>query len=210
MSFEELEREVRQELWHERWRKMRPGVIVLVVMILLSVTGYKGWQYYQSEQEIAAAERYFQIQQLLEQDDPSSIDALQAIIADQGNLGYQWLAQFRLASQYIAEENPAQARQTLLELAQQQDLRPYLRTVALLQAALLPAPQEARTGILVQLTPLLSDTNPWRHIARMAEVELLLRENNTAAVREKIEVMLNDSSTPVSLRETMSNILAVL
>ena len=48
MSFEELEREVRQDLMAERWRKYRPGVIALVVSVLAAVAGYKGCLLYTS------------------------------------------------------------------------------------------------------------------------------------------------------------------
>ena len=196
MSFEELDREVRQDLMAERWRKYRPGIIALVVSVLAAVGGYKGYQYYQQQQELAAAENYYTATRILLQDREAGLAALEGVMQDTGALGYQGLAQLQLAAEYLDRNEPEPAREILLDLADNPKTPAVFVASATIQAAMIAADQETRQDALRRLQPFLRDDNPWRHAARVAAVELALKAEDFARAREIVQLGLEDPATP--------------
>lgn len=210
MSFEELDREVRQDLMAERWRKYRPGIIALVLSVLAAVGGYKGYQYYQQQQEITAADLYYNATQVLLQDRDAGIVALEGVIQNNNALGYRALAQLKLAAEYVHNDEPEPARTLLLGLADDTQTPKFFVASATIQAAMIPADPETNTDLLRRLTPLLHDDSPWRHAARVAAVELALINGDKAKALEILQLSLEDSGTPQTARVRINKLQTLL
>ena len=210
MSFEELDREVRQDLMAERWRKYRPGIIAMVVSVLAAVGGYKGYQYYQQQQEIAAAQTYYNATQILLQDRDAGLAALESVMQDNSTLGYQALAQLKLTSEYLNNDEPEPARAILLDLADNPKTPEFLVASATVQAAIIPTDQDNNADILGRLEPFLTDDSPWRHAARVAALELALKADDQAKTREILQLGLDDPATPQTSRIRIRKLQAIL
>ncbi len=194
----------------ERWRKYRPGVIALVVSVLAAVAGYKGYQYYQQQAEITAAQNYYNATQILLQDQEAGLAALESVMQDKSALGYQALAQLRLAAEYIDAEDFEPARAVLLDLADSPETPEFFVASASIQAALIPAASDNHAPLLLRLQPFLRDDSPWRHAARIAAVELALKSGNQDKAREILQQGVDDSSTPQSSRVRINKLLTIL
>ena len=210
MSFEELEREVRQDLMAERWRKYRPGVIALVVSVLGAVAGYKAYQYYQQQAEIQAAQNYYNATQVLLQDQESGLAALEIVMQDKGALGYQALAQLKLAAEYITAKDFEPAQAVLLDLADNPETPDFLVASASIQATLIPTAPETHAALLLRLEPFLRDDSPWRHAARIAATELTLKSGQQDKALDILQRGFDDPETPQSSRARINKLLTIL
>lgn len=210
MSFEELEREVKQDILAERWRRFLPGIIALITSVVLGVGGYKGYQYYQEQESLHAAQSFYHATNTLIYQREEGLYLLEQVIQNPEALGYQPLAQFALASEYIQDGNLVPVRDILLDIADNPKVSAQFVALATLQAAMISGDAEVNQALSKRLVPYLSSDSSWRHLARIAEAELALSNNDTSKAREIFTTALEDEQTPPEVRQRIGEMLSLL
>ena len=206
MSFEELNREVKRDLQIEQIRKYLPGIITLIVSIVIGLGGYQAYQYYLQQQQLAASALFFEAEQAYEQNQLMGLTALEEVMQNDSAFGYQELAQFRVAGILLEQGKQPEAREVLLDLANRPETPSIMVTLATLYVAFMENDPAQAHAISNRLKPLTSDDTPWRHLARLAELELTLASGKNSKAVTLIDTILADAQTPVSIKIRLENL----
>ena len=98
------------------WAGNGSALVIGVVLGLVVIIGWQGWQWYQDRQAVKAADIYQQIEPALAGDsvDEQALDSVERLKADYSNTPYAADAAMRLASQYVQQQDYDKAREQLM------------------------------------------------------------------------------------------------
>src|SRR4051812_37776026 len=97
--FREVDEDLRREQLKRLWDRFAPYILGLAVLIVLAVSGYKLWEYWQRHQAESSGDRFVAALDLSDQGKATeAIAALQGV-AGEGSGSYPVLARFAIASQ---------------------------------------------------------------------------------------------------------------
>ncbi len=94
----EVDEEVRLEQYQRLWKHYGNFVIALTVVVVASVAGYKGWQYYDVSRSETAAREYFAALSLAAQGKPEEAASGLQAVGGGGHRGYAMLARLQRAA----------------------------------------------------------------------------------------------------------------
>src|SRR5262245_8021006 len=107
--FREVDEDLRREQLKRLWDRFAPYILGLAVLIVLAVSGYKLWEYWQRSQAETSGDRFIAALDLAQQGrSADAIAALQSLATD-GTGGYPVLARFAMASQKADQGDAAGA-----------------------------------------------------------------------------------------------------
>lgn len=132
------------------WKENGVAVVVGVLLVLGSVGGYKGWQYWRVQQAMDAAQLYEQHNSYLEEDLEEEAYALgDRLRREYGSTPYAWMASLISARAHLEAQQPEEAKR-LLEWVREHAEDGLFGPVATLRLArLLAAEQEWERGLEV-------------------------------------------------------------
>src|SRR6202521_4200621 len=135
--FREVDEDLRREQLQRLWDRFAPYILGLAVLIVLAVSGYKLWEYWQNHQAEASSDRFIAAMDLADTGKTAdSIAALQALAID-GSGGYPALARFLIASEKTDTGDTTGAVADYDALAARTDVPVDIRNMARLRAAFL-------------------------------------------------------------------------
>jgi hypothetical protein len=204
----EVEEELRRERFERIWKEYGTFILAGAALIVIGVFGYK----YVENRRLTAAqtsgERYESAMDLASTGkDGSAEKEFQAIVAD-GTGGYPELARLQLAGVLLKQGKKVEAVAAYDELAKSADADPMLRDYAALQAAAARMGEADFTELQNRLTPLMSDTNPWRFSARELLGVAAFKAGKADEARTTLTPLLVDQKTPQSIAERAQIVLA--
>jgi hypothetical protein len=162
----EVDEEVRLEQYKQLWKRYGNLVIAVTVIVVVSVAGYKGWEYYELKRSEAAAREYFAAAKLAEENKSEEAAKALETIGEGGHHGYAMLANLQRAADLGKAGKIREAVGAYDAIAAATDNEPAIRDIARIRAAYLLADSAAPAELAKRVQALDAAGNPWRNPAR--------------------------------------------
>ena len=210
--FDEVNEDLRAERAERLLKKYAWLLVAVAVAIVGAAAGWQLWTRWQTRQDEAAAVRYVEAQNAIEQPGASKTDQLPVLIQLAANApeGYKTLARLRAAG-LKADAGDLQGAVALWnEVAGDVKADPLLRDLATLQISLRELDHGDPAQLEARLKPLADPTNPWSMLAREQLAMLDLRQNKPDDARKTLRMLSIDIGAPAGLRTRASALLTGL
>lgn len=195
----EVDEEYRRDRVIQIWRRYGGLIIVLAVLLVLGVGGWRYWQHLQGGRAEAASARLEEANRLAREGKPDEAERVFRTLAAEAPPGYQVLARFRLAAE--TGQRDAEAGAKLFDaLAVDPGTDAVLQDLARLRAAMLRIDKGDPAQVQASLERLAQPTNPWRHTAREMLGLIGLKRGQFDAAGRWFDQIAADRETPQSLR----------
>ncbi|WP_018184214.1 tetratricopeptide repeat protein [Kaistia granuli] len=198
--FHEVEDDLRREKAKRLWARFGPYVLLVAVLIVAGVGGWRGWEYWREQQAAAEGDRFVAALKLAS--DNKHDEAITALneIAATGTGGYPVLAGFRAASELAATKKTDEAVKAFDAIAARADTPALLKAMARLRAALLVVDSSDLAAMKSRVGDLAEVGNPWRHSARELLGLTAWRNGDAEAARGYFQSIADDPETPQSMQ----------
>ncbi len=132
------------------WKDNGVAVVVGVLLVLGSVGGYKGWQYWRVQQATDAALLYEQHNSYLEEDlEEEAYELAARLRREYGGTPYAWMASLISARAHLEAQRPEEAKHLLEWVHERAEDGLFAPVAALRLARLLAAEQDWERGLEV-------------------------------------------------------------
>ena len=196
--FREVDEEVRQEQFKKLWERYGNAAIALCFLVVATVAGYKGWQYWQVSQSESAALTFFQAAKLAEAGKgDEALTQFQTI----DHSGYAVLAQLREANILASQGRREDAVKMYDTVAADARADAALRDLAKIRAGYVLADTLKSDELAARVGAFNQPNNPWRHAAREIIGISAWRTGDLALANRTMDSILADADTPQSLRQ---------
>jgi hypothetical protein len=208
--FREVDEDLRREQLKKLWDRFAPYILGLAVLIVLAVSGYKLWEYWQRSQAEASGDRFIAALDLAQEGKGSeAIAALQALAAD-GSGGYPVLARFVVASQRADQGDVPGAVADFDAIAARGDVPQDIRNMARMRAAMLLVDTAPVADLNQRVGNLAAVGNPWRHSAREVLALAAWRAGDLASANSYFTQITADQEAPPDMRQRAQVMLALV
>lgn len=198
----EVDEEYRREQIAQIWRRFGGLIVVVAVLVLAGIGGWRYYEQVQQDRAHAAATRFDEALRLSRDGKPDEAEkALSALAAD-APAGYQLLARFRLAAE-TGRQNAESGAKAYDTLAADASLGGTLQDLARLRGTMLRADTPEAEASQRDLERLSSPTNPWRHTAREMLGLASLKKGDLEAAGRWFDQIAADRETPAGLRSRL-------
>jgi hypothetical protein len=206
--FSEVDEEVRRERLKKLWEQYGVHIIVLAVLIVLAVGGWRAYQWYEARRAAEAGAAFEAAIELSEQGKSEEAEAAFAKIGKEGTAGYRALARLREAGE-MSKRDPKAAVAIYDELAADRSLSQVLQDLAAVRAGYLLVDSATYDELRRRLEPLTAPDRTFRHSARSLLALAAWRANDVAGARRWSDMILADAETPASTRGRIEMLLAL-
>ena len=203
--FDEVEEELREERMKEILKKYGGLIFAACVLVVLAVGGWRGWSWYQGQQDQDAASRYFaasartEVSGVAGVNRPEAITAFEAITTTAPH-GYAVLARLRAAALRADAGDLAGASAEWDRVAADSSADPLLRDLASLTWCFYHADKDDPALVEGRLKPLAAPGNAWRSLAQEQLALLALKQGQTEAARTQLKKLAEDTTAPTGVR----------
>lgn len=197
--FNEIDEDIRREQLSRLWRRFGPLLILLAVLIVVGVGGWRYWEYSKAKEAAAAGERYVAAMALAQDGKPAEAEAALKAIANDGPQGYRVLARFRAASE-LARTDPAGGLAGFEAIAQDGSVSALLRDMARVRAAFLLVDTGSQSDVASRVEVLAAPGNAWRHAARELMALAAWKAGDVADTRRWAQDLIGDIEAPAGSR----------
>jgi hypothetical protein len=210
--FREIDEELRQEKFDKLWRRYGKFVIAAVVVLVLAVAGYKGWQQYQTSQRVEDGARFATAKALLQNGKTEDARALFAALGRESGTIYGDLSRFHSAALLAKTGDLAGAVEAYRKIAADSSISRPLRDLAVVLGALnsMNDPSADLAALSASLKPLSEAGNPWRYSALEIMALIAQKSGDTATARGYFQRLVDDPEAASGVRGRASQMLAIL
>jgi len=207
--FQEVDEEVRRERLEQLWKRYGNYVIAVAIVILAGIGAWRGYIYWQERKAAEAGAAYEAASLLAEQSKHKEAEEAFAKLAADGTTGYRGLARLREAGQ-LGLSDPKAAVAAYDALASDASLGRSMQDLANVRAALLLVDTASYQELRGRLEPLTAPDRPFRHSARELLAFSAWRSGDNAATHQWIDAVVNDPSTPSTIRSRVDVLAALI
>jgi hypothetical protein len=208
--FREVDEDVRNDRWMALWQQYGIYLITAVVVIVLAVAGRAFWINYTNEKQAAESTQYDSaISLILAGDDIGGLNKLEEIVGNTSST-YADLASFKIASQYIANDDKLAALTVYDGLKENSNVDEKLQGLASLLGAIIALDVESNDQAHARLLPLAVYGESWYYSAQEFLALLALRSGKTAEAISIYSDLVNDQVTPAGIKQRSGEILSVI
>jgi len=207
--FNEVDEELRRDKAQELFTRFRPVIIIATLAIVLGVSGYKGWQWYDAQQKAQAAEHYTAAANLLKAGDFVGAEKAFEDFAAKASKGYAALAKMELASIKAQTGKAAEAAQLYMQAADAFN-DPLYKDLATLRAVMVVADDLSLADLDARLALLTGPGRPFRFTARELLAAKAFEEGNMARAREDYTYLSLALDAPTGARTRAGQALALM
>jgi hypothetical protein len=205
--FREVDEDVRQEQYKKLWDKFGNYFIGLCFVIVASVAGFKGYQYYQKTRSEASAIVYFD--GLKNAQAGKAEDAIRALAAVDHS-GFKQLASLQAAIVLAGQGKTKEAVAAFDAIAADSTVDATLRDVAKIRAGYLLADTAKPDELLTRLGGFDKDGQVWRHAAREIFGIAAYRTGDYAMADRYMNANFTDAETPPDMRDRAQIMIQLL
>lgn len=199
---QEVSEEIRQDRMFRLWKRYAPYVIGAIIVIVGAAAVWN-WMQHRAVLEARETGGAFIAAEL------GSVEAQEALVEEIDDEA-EVVAQLRLASALLVNDQADRAAEVYRTVAAREDLAPPYRHLAVLNAVKLEA-ESAEPGALIgELAPLVEEDAPYRPLALELRALLHLQAGDAAAAREDLEAVLAAPAVTAETRRRVSGFLAAL
>lgn len=205
---EEVENDIRKEKLLQLWKQYGKQVMGGVAAIVILISGYNFWSYYEKNKRIQMAEKLMAAQDFIGQGEADKAQTILSSLAADSHTIYQPLALFQKAGLVVQiGQKPEEALQIYHQLSVNPKIDPLWRGLATLLGVMIgiDQPDAKIDDLLTQLSPLTTDQNPWRYLANEIKGVLLHRKGEHTQAAQLFAKLVQDSQTPpgISMRSRL-------
>ncbi|MGB9141357.1 MAG: tetratricopeptide repeat protein [Aestuariivirga sp.] len=205
--FREVDEEVRQEQYKKLWEKFGNYFVALCLVIVASVAGVKGYQYFQMKQSQAAAVVYFDA--VKSASDRKFDDALKALDAV-NHPGFKQLGSLQQANVLAEQGKTKEAVAAFDALAADKSADTSLRDLARIRAGYLLADSLKPDELISRLGSFDRDGQVWRHAAREIFGLAAYRTGDFSMADRYMNANFADPDTPQDMRQRAQVMIQLL
>lgn len=208
--FQEIDEELRQDRVAKLWNRYGNYVIVVAVLIVLLVGGYKYWTAWDLENRQTESATYQSaVSQAVGGNVSAAIDTLGQLARSAGS-GYGVLAQLKQAALAAREGDVEAAVLAYGEVAADNGVATVLRDLARVRSVA----ARVATGDPAELEVLLDSIavvgNPWRPMALELKAIIAIKAGDTATAKILFTELADDAETPSGMRARAAEVLKAL
>ena len=205
--FREVDEEVRQEQYKKLWDKFGNYFVALCFIIVASVAGVKGYQYFQVKQSQAAAVVYFDgVKRASEGKFDDALKALAAV----NQPGFKQLGLLQQAS-ILAEQGKTKESVAAFDaLAGDPSVDSNLRDLARIRAGYLLVDSLKPDELISRLGSFDKDDQVWRHAAREIFGLSAYRTGDYSMADRYMNANFADPDTPQDMRQRAQVMIQLL
>lgn len=207
--FHEVDEEVRREQLKKLWDRYGNHLLVLAVLVVIAVGGWRGYEYWQARKAAEAGAAFEQAMSLVDAGKHQEAEATFARIMTDGTQGYRSLARLQEAGA-VARRDPKAAVAAYDALAVDSTLDQKLRELAALRAGFILVDSATLDEMNRRIEPLAGPNGAFRHSARELLALTAWRMGDVKAVRRWSDVIMADAETPASIRNRTEMLLALV
>jgi len=207
--FQEVDEEVRKDQLKKLFEKYQYLIVSGVVLILLAVAGWRGYEYWMAKQSVEAGTAFEAAAMLAAQGKHEEADAAFAKVANEGTPIYRQLARVRRAGE-LAHTDTKAAVAMYETIAADGSIGRDLQDLAGMRAGVLLMDAGSFSEARTQLEPLSADQRPYRHTAREFLALSAWRAGDIPAVRRWHDVIATDLLTPPATRNRIEMLMALV
>ncbi len=208
--FREVDEDVRRDKIVSVWNRFGNLIVVVSLLVVVGVGGYKAWQYWQAQKAEADGLRWYEAVRLAEQGKDAEADAAFNAIADTGHKGYAVLARLSQASELGHDGKRDEAVALYDQVIADSAADAPLRELARVRAAYLLVDTASVADLTKRLDGMTATTSPWRHGAREVLALANYREGNYKPASDLAAEILADPATPAGMRARVQLVAAHL
>lgn len=208
--FREVDEEVRQDRAKGMWKKYGVYIIALAALAVVSVSGFKAWQYYSLQQAEKAGVAYLENMVLVDNgEDAKALEAFRAM-SQKGSTGFYLLSKFQEAGLLAKAGKDGEAVAVYDELADNSSLDESLRNLARFRAALLLSNTASFKEVEDRIGDLATTGNPWRQSAQEILAITAFRTGDLIKAEEIFVVLSTDPETPNDMRTRATAMISII
>ena len=207
--FHEVDEEVRRDQLKKLWERYGLYAIVLAVLIVGGIAGWRGYQYWEARKAAEAGAEFEAAIALSEAGKHKEAEDAFAKIAGQAPAGYRVLARMRVAAE-LADRDPKAAVAAYDEIAADRSLGQTLQDAATLRAAMLLLDTAPLSDMQRRLDPLAEPARTFRHSARELLALSAWRAGDATAARRYLDMIAADGETPQGTRQRADMLSALI
>jgi hypothetical protein len=206
--FREVDEEVRREQLHKLWDRYQNLIVAAVVLVILGVGGWRGYEYWQTKKAMESGGAFEQALTLSEAGKHAEAESALAKIASDGTPSYRNLAGMRRAAE-LAETDPKASITAYEAIAADRSAGPIMQDLAALRVGSLQIDQGASADAVKRLEPLAAADRPFRHSAREMLALAAWRSGNAAEAKRWFDMISTDPQTPPATRSRVEMLMAL-
>lgn len=206
----EVDEEVRLEQYQKLWKRYGNLVLAVGFLVVASVAGYKGWQYYDLKRSEAAAREYSAAMNLAGQGKAEEAAGALAELGTGGHHGYAILARLRHAAALSKAGKTDEAVSAFDALAGEAGVPPAIRDLGRIRAAYLLADTAAPADLAKRVETLNVAGNPWRNLAREIVALASYRARDYLAADRLMNEILADPEATETQRRRAQLMISLL
>ena len=208
--FREVDEEVRQDRAKDMWKKYGVYIMALAALIVVSVSGFKAWQYYSSQQAEKAGVAYLKNMVLVDNgEDAKALEAFRAM-SQKGSSGFYLLSKFQEAGLLAKAGKNDEAIELYDTLADNTAIDDSLRNLARFRAALLLSNNASFKEVENRIGELATTGNPWRQSAQEILALTAFRTGDLIQAEEIFAILSTDPETPNDMRTRATAMLSII
>ncbi len=207
--FNEIDEELRRDRVAQIWKNHSAKLIVLAVLLVAAVAGWRYYEYMERRAAEAAGARYEAALQLSREGKNAEAEAAFAAIVDDKSSSYRQLARLRAAAE-AGRADAAKGAAAFEAVAADQTVPQDLRQLATLRAAALKIDGGDPKAAVASLETLARDDVPWRNSARELLGLAALKSGDFDGAGRWFDAIVTDPSSPQSLRSRVEVYLALV
>ena len=207
--FDEVDEEVRRDQLKKLWDQYSIYMIVIALLIIAGVGGWRGYQYLEAKKAAEAGAAFDKAAELSEQNKHAESEAAFADLVAKAPSGYRILARLRMATE-VASRDPQAAAKLFDEMAADRSVGTAEQDLARIRSAQLLLETSTYPNMLQRLESATAPTSTFRHTARELLALSAWRANDATAARQWLDLIVNDGETPSSLRSRAEALQALL
>ncbi|WP_398472071.1 tetratricopeptide repeat protein [Tardiphaga sp.] len=207
--FNEVDEDLRREQLKRIWEKYSLLIILVAVLIVGGVGGWRAYSYLEGKKAAEAGAAFDKASELSEQNKPAEAEAAFTKLAAEAPAGYRTMARLRAAGE-AAKRDPAAAVKLYDEVIADNTVGANEKDLARVRAGTLLVETAAYDALLAKLEPATSATGTYRHSARELLALAAWKAGNAADTRKWVEAISNDNDTPSSIRTRAESLQALL
>tara|TARA_B110000444_G_C18573884_1_gene470708 strand:- start:8 stop:673 length:666 start_codon:yes stop_codon:yes gene_type:complete len=208
--FKEIDEDLRQQKYADLWKRYNKLLIGILIIVVVSVGSYKGWEAYQLNRKYEASNFFSSALKSIQANNLNAANSILSNIKESSNSGYSILSKFNQALILSQKGDKNTAAKSYLALSENMDIEKTYRDIAIILFALNSSKSDRIAISLNKLKFLINSNSPWRYTAKELSAMLLYEIGKMNDALTLYQEIIADKTAPNGIRERASEMASVI